>query len=609
MDDPRNWGGGGRRRQAGDRDGGQREELEGRGESQENGWHEQRGGADVRGAYGAGGRAGGSNRRDPRAIGAPQKAPEDWGDFEWMPPRDLRPPSAAQAPREGAAAGAWKEFDTAYPEEPEPLAEPTPPDEEDWDTAAEAAATAQRGRTPAPRERERRWMAADEAGPDEWQWVAPPSAPAGGDERVREEADRVRLYGRAPAEGHAAAPTAGAPGAPQPEVPAAPRVAYRSYQSRGGPVGAGPTGPAGGGPGGAGPSGRGPNIPRPSGPMSGADRPDGRRLVPAGSILVALIIGLALAALLNAQSLQRQAESMHVGPARSLMLALVKPVVAVSSALRLDKPRAAIEDALGRGAQEQAGVHTRTPEPSPTSTPSDKPTSGGTKTPTAAPGMPATFSPTKDHKLALWVGGDSMAMVFGQSVVAMADGTGVIESALDYHVSSGLSRPDFFNWPNRIRAEMKSFQPDVAVFASGANDGQNVESEGQVLQYGSKPWLELYAKRVGAAMSLLGEKGKRSVWWVGMPIARDPDQSTIYRTLNKVYIEEAKKRPYVHYFDTYEMFSDKNGNYNDYLPGLSGKTELMRQGDVIHSSRAGRDLAAARRLEQISKVYPFEFEP
>jgi hypothetical protein len=569
MDDPRNWGkrSGGRGEGGADGGGGSRDGREGR----------RQGGASGQGP----------GRRDPRSIGAPQQGPVDWGDFEWTPPRetrppsdlhpqrdgrapnDLRPPSEAPAPVEVSAPGAWKDFDTMYPEpEQEGPATPTVPSG-DWPRSDPTVAAH-----------------------EEWRWVSPSQ------ER---------------------SPTQSSP--PQGSTPqGSPRRAYRSYRASGKAGAAGAFGipedvggiadAAGGTRGGAGGTrgGDGGSGGVAGGDVSGA-RPDSRRFVPAGSILIAMILGLVLAALFNAQSLQRQAESLHVGTMRSLMLALVKPVVAVSSALRLDEPRAAIEDALGRGAQEQTGVHTRTTEPTPSSKPSETPSpgkSGSPKPPDAA--TQGVFAPTEDRKLALWVGGDSMAMVFGESVVAMGDRTGLIESALDYHVSSGLSRPDFFNWPNRIKAEMKSFQPDVAVFASGANDGQGVEYEGQVLNYGSEEWIDLYHQRVGAAMDLLGD-GKRQVWWVGMPIARDPEQSAIYRTLNKVYVEEAKKRPFVHYLDTYKMFSDEDGNYNDYLVGLSGKTELMRQGDGIHWSRAGGDLAAATLLEQIAKLYKFDFEP
>ena len=327
----------------------------------------------------------------------------------------------------------------------------------------------------------------------------------------------------------------------------------------------------------------------------------GRRLMPAGYVLLVILIGLALAALLNARTLANAAKDQPVGLKRDVLVALTKPITGISSLLRLDKPRELVDAALGRSSQEQSDVHHR-------------PNSGGHHTATPTPGASGSASatprpawtPSKHDKLALWVGGDSMAMVFGQSLVAMSQQTRVIDAVLDYHVSSGLSRPDFFDWPKRLRAEMTSYDPDVAVALFGANDAQGVEYQGKVLKFDTPEWIALYHERVGAAMDILIGKQHRPVWWVGMPISRLSDYNYNLMVLNKVYGDEARKRPEVRYVDSWTMFADKNGNYTDYLRGLSGTTELMRQSDGIHWTRAGGDLLAKAVLDQVEAHWHIE---
>ncbi len=56
----------------------------------------------------------------------------------------------------------------------------------------------------------------------------------------------------------------------------------------------------------------------------------------------------------------------------------------------------------------------------------------------------------------------------------------------DYHVSSGLSRPDFFDWPQRLVDEIVDFRPDAAAVLFGANDGQDVMYQGKVLKVGTR---------------------------------------------------------------------------------------------------------------------------
>jgi len=41
-----------------------------------------------------------------------------------------------------------------------------------------------------------------------------------------------------------------------------------------------------------------------------------------------------------------------------------------------------------------------------------------------------------------------MAQIFGSSLENLAEDTGFVKARLSYKVSSGLSRPDFFDWPN-----------------------------------------------------------------------------------------------------------------------------------------------------------------
>jgi uncharacterized protein len=329
----------------------------------------------------------------------------------------------------------------------------------------------------------------------------------------------------------------------------------------------------------------------------------GRRLRPAGYVFITLFIGFGLASLLLAPKLASLAKQEPFGAKRDVLVALTKPLTAISSLLRLDKPQAAVESALGRSkSQEQSGLASR-PHSSGTPTASTTPGAGPTTGPPGGTPPPGSFTPTRKDQLALWVGGDSMAMIFGQSLVALSQPTHVIDAVLDYKVSSGLSRPDFFNWPERLRAQMQSFDPHAAVAMFGANDGQSVDYQGKVLQFDTPAWLALYHQRVGEAMDILIGPQHRQVWWIGMPIMRSGAFSTVVRVLNSVYKAEAATRPDVHWVDTYGMFADKSGRYQDYLPGPSGKTELMRQSDGIHFSRAGADMAAKVVLAQIEAVW------
>ena len=67
--------------------------------------------------------------------------------------------------------------------------------------------------------------------------------------------------------------------------------------------------------------------------------------------------------------------------------------------------------------------------------------------------MPVIAPPTPDAPLRFWVGGDSITQTFGTSMQQVAASTGVMTPSLDYHVSTGLARPDYYNWPEHLLKE------------------------------------------------------------------------------------------------------------------------------------------------------------
>jgi hypothetical protein len=315
------------------------------------------------------------------------------------------------------------------------------------------------------------------------------------------------------------------------------------------------------------------------------DDHEGEATVPAGRVLVVVLIGLILAALVNADSLVEQAERKPFGWSRSASLAVWHPVQDVSHLLRLNAPRDAVEEALGRSDDVDEDFEFPQEETE-------------TASATTTPPEPELRTPTAAEPLRVWVGGDSMSQVFGQSLVAFAEDSGVMDTTLDYRISTGLTRPDYFNWPAHLDTEVDALDPEAVVIMFGANDAQGMEVDGEVFQTLDADWSEEYRRRGAGTMDLLQEDG-RIVYWVGQPIMRDGGFSDRMAGLNEIYESEAASRPWIRYIDAYDMFADDSGAYNAFLAGLDGNVQDMRQGDGIHLSRPGGDLLAQAVLDQI----------
>jgi len=92
-------------------------------------------------------------------------------------------------------------------------------------------------------------------------------------------------------------------------------------------------------------------------------------------------------------------------------------------------------------------------------------------------------------------------------------------------VSSGLSRPDYFNWEIRLKQLISQFQPNIAILVFGLNDCQALtDANGKVVvsysKFGQKEWEQEYGKRVSQMIEILNENGI-FVFWIGLSIVKD----------------------------------------------------------------------------------------
>ena len=414
--------------------------------------------------------------------------------------------------------------------------------------------------------------------------------------------------------------------------------------------------------------------------------PPPRRHISAVKAVIAMLIGLAVAALLSSESLVGLAERQPVGTGRDVALSAARNLHRASSFLSLDRPASALRSALGKdettydvaaliaSGQGQAEPDTNqdgtriasntatqpntanpdtadpntpanpdianpntpstpntpanpdtanpdtanpdtpsTPDitnPNTPNTPADpstpppdnpaQPQTTQPATPTQNP--PASFAPprdlssrpiTEDDPLKLWVGGDSLSLSLTVGFGRVTSPT-LVDFTRDTQLSSGLTRKDFLDWPQRLARLLIEDRPDVLVVMFGGNDYQDVIFNGQLLERPSQPWLDFYRSRVKEAMDLLNQPGLQVIW-VGQPVMRNDFYSTGMAHLNEIYRSEAATRSSIAYFDTWSLFADPQGNYTETIDGT-----LMRESDGIHLTTAGGIRLAQAIWQQVA---------
>jgi hypothetical protein len=347
-----------------------------------------------------------------------------------------------------------------------------------------------------------------------------------------------------------------------------------------------------------------------------------RRLHPAGHAVIVGIGALVLASFLNAPGLHKTAETQEPGWKRDVGLALTKPLDSVSHALLLDRPREAVKATIGRSEDDtiQTAIELPpAPPPPPVQQhpppPLARPVTGQgkhVKHPQPAPPPPAppkkAFSP--EHPLRIYIGGDSLVVVPGYSLLRAMGGSKVykVVGPVDGHVATGLERPDVYNWFDRIREVMKTDRPNVIVVAFGANDNHDfmtgLPSGYDLGSFGTASWVKEYRRRVGGFMdTVIGEGGY--VVWIGLPISRSPNETREFDVINRIASQEAKKRPKgAAYVDTYLLFaSPQTGGYAEYLPKPDGELVKVRAPDGVHFETAGGDIIARLLLKRLNQQF------
>jgi uncharacterized protein len=310
--------------------------------------------------------------------------------------------------------------------------------------------------------------------------------------------------------------------------------------------------------------------------------------MPAGRVLGVVLIALLVAALFNSEAIVRAGESMQGGTTRDVVLSVARPLDDVAGAVGLHLPRQGFDKAFGQEPKTAEGTELE---------------SGSTAIlrPNQRKTAEQSFvQPTSTSPVDVFVTGDSQALFIGELL------TDELPDEL-FHVevsprnSTGLTNPEFFNWEINAQQEIDARRPDAVVMVMGGNDGFNVIGEDGELYGPQDPeWQTEYARRAAVVMRELGSNGKRPVYWLPPPTARDPGFDAIYQSQNRAVEQAAAAVPGARYVDIYNTIN--NGRYSDELK-IDGRRVLARQSDGVHFSREGAIVPTRLLLETMAEDY------
>ena len=308
--------------------------------------------------------------------------------------------------------------------------------------------------------------------------------------------------------------------------------------------------------------------------------------MPAGNVLIVVLIALTVAALFNSEAIVRAGESMQPGHTRDIVLSVGRPLDDVAGAIGFHLPRKGFDLAFGQESKTAEGTEL---EQGSTAILHRK----------RKVRQQAFRQPTRQDEVDVFVTGDSQAQFVGEILTDMLP-SDLFDVSVVARNATGLTNPEFFNWEINARQEIAARKPDAVVMIMGGNDGFNVLHDGTLYGPDDPEWQTEYARRAAVVMRELGSSGKRPVYWVPPPTARDTKYNGIYATQNKAVEQAAPVVPGARYVDIYNTIN--HGRYSDELK-IDGQRVLARQSDGVHFSRDGAVVPARLIFRAMAKDY------
>jgi lysophospholipase L1-like esterase len=329
-----------------------------------------------------------------------------------------------------------------------------------------------------------------------------------------------------------------------------------------------------------------------------------RRLMPAGRVLVVVLVSLLVWTVLYAPTMKRAAEASPLGARRTVSLAFLRPIAAVSDWIGLNELAGSIERTVGRDQGKPGGAFVPPPEDIPlTPGGDDDPHGNGGKDGDGATAEADSIrAPTPDRKLRVVIVGDSLAAGLGYFAERVFLPR-LVRVSRQGRISTGLARPDYFNWPYTMHRIVDRFDPDLVIVMLGENDHQSLQTVhgDREAQIGTSEWPPVYRERVLRMMRIATSKGARVVW-AGLPISADFRLREHSRRQNEIFEFAASISNDVAYFDAWERFREPRGGYTAYFRE-GRRVILIREGDGLHFNAIGYTIFA----REIAKLAVEEF--
>jgi hypothetical protein len=160
--------------------------------------------------------------------------------------------------------------------------------------------------------------------------------------------------------------------------------------------------------------------------------------------------------------------------------------------------------------------------------------------------------------------------------------------------STGLTRPDRFNWADGVQRIGENFKSQLYLMSLGINDQQSIVEGGTVILENSPDYRAKYKARVTAVLNSAIRNSTTSLLWVGLPTMRDAAADRNAREKNSLFAEAIVDfaSPKVEFVEPWKANQAGEDKFASFAPDQSGRIVQIRSSDGLHFTPAGELLVA-----------------
>ena len=168
--------------------------------------------------------------------------------------------------------------------------------------------------------------------------------------------------------------------------------------------------------------------------------------------------------------------------------------------------------------------------------------------------------------------------------------------------STGLARPDFYNWPKVLEQNMIAHKPHIVVMWIGTNDTQNIYNMPEAGEPLSPSWKKAYYKKLVEIFQIV-HKHNATLIMMSPPVMSKQPFDTKLSAITNLMSWTCKKNG-AYFLNMRPTLADRNGRYLHRVTMENGKTANIRTPDRIHITADGNILVMDHLLPCLSACLP-----